>query len=162
VGTLWRAAYVALGSNLSQPKERVEEALAKLAALPLRAFARSRLFGSKPMGPQQQPDYVNAAAAFLTQQDAHELLKQLLAIEQAMGRIRAERWGPRIIDLDLIHVTGLRVEAAGLTIPHPGVSSRNFVLYPLSDIAPTLEIPGVGNVQQLLERVGREGIEVLS
>jgi 2-amino-4-hydroxy-6-hydroxymethyldihydropteridine diphosphokinase len=78
-----------------------------------------------------------------------------------MGRNRQERWGPRVIDLDLIWLLGETIDEPGLTVPHPGVSSRNFVLYPLADIAPTLAIPGHGNVLELSRRAGGDGISVL-
>jgi 2-amino-4-hydroxy-6-hydroxymethyldihydropteridine diphosphokinase len=104
---------------------------------------------------------VNAAAGLLTQGSARELLARLLGIETAMGRIRRERWGPRVIDLDLIWMAGETIEEPGLTLPHPGVSSRNFVLYPLADIAPTLAIPGHGTVSALLRNAGGEGISIM-
>jgi 2-amino-4-hydroxy-6-hydroxymethyldihydropteridine diphosphokinase len=122
---------------------------------------RSRLYETRPMGPQDQPHFVNAAAGFLTQVTARELLALLLGIETAMGRKRLERWGPRAIDLDLIWMLGQPIDEPGLTVPHPGVSTRNFVLYPLADIAPTLAIPGHGNVLELALRAGDDGISVL-
>jgi 2-amino-4-hydroxy-6-hydroxymethyldihydropteridine diphosphokinase len=85
----------------------------------------------------------------------------LLGIETAMGRNRRERWGPRVIDLDLIWMLGETIDEPGLAVPHPGVSTRNFVLYPLADIAPTLAIPGHGNVSELSRRAGGDGISVL-
>jgi 2-amino-4-hydroxy-6-hydroxymethyldihydropteridine diphosphokinase len=159
---LWRPAYVALGSNLNHPGERVAEAFERLAGLPAtRLELRSRSYRTRPMGLQGQPDYVNAAAGLLTQLAARELLDGLLEIERSMGRDRQERWGPRIIDLDLIWTTGATIDEPGLTVPHPGVSERNFVLYPLDDIAPTLLIPGHGRVMDLKSRVSGEGILVL-
>jgi len=122
---------------------------------------RSRLYHTRPMGPQDQPHFVNAAAGLLTQLSARELLRLLLAIEIAMGRNRQERWGPRVIDLDLVWMQGDAIDEPGLTVPHPGVSTRNFVLYPLADIAPSLVIPGHGIVSNLLRGVGDEGISVL-
>jgi 2-amino-4-hydroxy-6-hydroxymethyldihydropteridine diphosphokinase len=113
------------------------------------------------MGPQDQPYFVNAAAGLLTQLSARELLGGLLGIETDMGRQRQERWGPRLIDLDLIHMPGEILDEPGLTLPHPGVSTRNFVLYPLADIAPTLAIPGHGNVLELLQKSGDGDISVL-
>ena len=113
------------------------------------------------MGPQDQPDFVNAAAGLLTQRTAQELLDGLLQIERAMGRNRQERWGPRVIDLDLVWMPGKTLDEPHLTLPHPGVSSRNFVLYPLADIAPALAIPGHGRVSDLMLRVGGDGISVL-
>jgi 2-amino-4-hydroxy-6-hydroxymethyldihydropteridine diphosphokinase len=161
-GSSWRPAYVAVGSNLNQPLRQVGDAFERLAALPdTRLELRSRIYLTQPMGPQDQPDYVNAAAGLLTQLGARELLDALLAIERSMGRRRRERWGPRIIDLDLIWMHGARSGEPGLTLPHPGVSERNFVLYPLADIAPTLMIPGHGRVLTLKSRVGAGGISVL-
>ena len=92
---------------------------------------------------------------------ARELLAGLLGIEQAMGRNRQERWGPRVIDLDLIWMLGEPIDEPGLTVPHPGVSTRNFVLYPLADIAPALAIPGHGKVLELKHSAGGQGISVL-
>jgi 2-amino-4-hydroxy-6-hydroxymethyldihydropteridine diphosphokinase len=89
------------------------------------------------------------------------LLAVLLDIERSMGRNRHERWGPRVIDLDLAWMVDAAVNEPGLTVPHPGVSIRNFVLYPLADIAPTLTIPGIGTVLDLKRRVGGDGISVL-
>jgi 2-amino-4-hydroxy-6-hydroxymethyldihydropteridine diphosphokinase len=161
-GVLWRPAYVALGSNLGDPRERIEDAFERLATLDRsRLVARSRIYRSRPMGPQDQPEFLNAAAGLLTTRSARELLDDLLAIERAMGRRRTERWGPRVIDLDLIWIVGTPIAEPGLEVPHPGVRERNFVLYPLADIAPTLVIPGCGRVSELMERVGAEGIGVL-
>jgi 2-amino-4-hydroxy-6-hydroxymethyldihydropteridine diphosphokinase len=158
----WRPAYVAIGSNLNHPQSRVLEAFERLATLPAtRSLLRSRLYKTQPMGPQDQPYFVNAAAGLLTELTARELLERLLGIEQAMGRHRQERWGPRVIDLDLIWMLGEPIDEAGLTVPHPGVSTRNFVLYPLADIAPSLAIPGHGNVLELARRAGGDGISVL-
>jgi 2-amino-4-hydroxy-6-hydroxymethyldihydropteridine diphosphokinase len=140
----------------------VHEAFERLTALPsVSSLQRSRLYLSAPMGPQDQPPFVNAAAGFVTQWGARELLEQMLGIEQLMGRQRQTRWGPRIVDLDLIWMVDAAVDEPGLTVPHPGVSMRNFVLYPLADISPALLIPGLGNVQALLRGVGSHGISVL-
>jgi 2-amino-4-hydroxy-6-hydroxymethyldihydropteridine diphosphokinase len=159
---LWRPAYVAIGSNLNHPRERVSEAFERLAALPAtRLELRSRLYRSRPLGPQDQPYFVNAAGGLLTELSARELLDALLGVERAMGRDRHERWGPRIIDLDLVWMIGEAIEEPGLNVPHPGVSTRNFVLYPLADIAPTLEIPERGRVLDLKLRAGDDGIAVL-
>ena len=113
------------------------------------------------MGPQDQPDFVNAAVGLLTQRSPQELLAQLLDIERGMGRNRRERWGPRVIDLDLLWMVDAVVDEPGLKVPHPGVSIRNFVLYPLADIAPTIKIPGMGTVLDLKRSVGGDGISVL-
>ena len=158
----WRPAYVAIGSNLNQPRQRVAEAFERLATLrESRLELRSRIYLTRPMGPQDQPDFVNAVAGLLTQLPARGLLEALLDIERAMGRNRQERWGPRIVDLDLIWMTGAVIDEPGLTLPHPGVSERNFVLYPLNDIGPTLAIPGHGRVMDLASRVSSDGTTVL-
>ena len=161
-GSSWHPAYVAVGSNLNQPLRQVGDAFERLAALPdTHLEVHSRIYLTRPMGPQDQPDFVNAAAGLLTRLGARALLDAMLEIERAMGRRRQERWGPRIIDLDLVWLHGDVIDEPGLTLPHPGVSERNFVLYPLSDIAPTLMIPGHGRVMDLKSRVGGGGISVL-
>ena len=157
--SLWRPAYVAIGSNLDRPRAQVVEALKRLEELPAtHSVLQSPLYASRPMGPQDQPRYVNAAVGLLTQLCARELLSKLLSIERSMGRIRHERWGPRIIDLDLLWMVDSVIDEPGLTVPHPGVSTRNFVLYPLADIAPTITIPGHGLVHELKLAVGGDGI----
>jgi 2-amino-4-hydroxy-6-hydroxymethyldihydropteridine diphosphokinase len=161
-GSSWLPAYVAIGSNLDQPRLKVDDAFNRLAELPdTRLELRSRIYLTRPMGPQDQPDFVNAAAGLLTRLGARDLLEALLAIERAMGRRRQERWGPRIIDLDLVWMPGAVIDEPGLALPHPGVSERNFVLYPLCDIAPTLMIPGHGRVVDLKSRVSGDGISVI-
>jgi 2-amino-4-hydroxy-6-hydroxymethyldihydropteridine diphosphokinase len=162
MSVLWRPAYVAIGSNLGSPRDRVLEAMERLAALSAaNTLLRSHQYLSRPMGPQAQPYFVNAAAGLLTQLSPQQLLAVLLDIERSMGRNRRERWGPREIDLDLVWMVDAAVNEPGLTVPHPGVSIRNFVLYPLADIAPTLMIPGIGTVLDLKRRVGGDGISVL-
>jgi 2-amino-4-hydroxy-6-hydroxymethyldihydropteridine diphosphokinase len=157
----WRPAYVAIGSNLNDPRARVEEAYERLARLPdTRLETHSRAYHSRPLGRQDQPDFINAAAGLLTRLPARELLTALLAIEREMGRDRRERWGPRIIDLDLIWIIGAPIDEPGLQVPHPAAAQRNFVLYPLGDIAPTLAIPGLGRVSQLMHEVGTAGLSV--
>ena len=108
----------------------------------------SGLYRNPPMGPAGQPDYVNAVAGLLTRLAPENLLSELSNIEQRMGRQRqpAGRWGPRVIDLDLLLYGDQMIEAPNLSLPHPGISERNFVLFPLLDIAPELAIPGQGKV----------------
>jgi 2-amino-4-hydroxy-6-hydroxymethyldihydropteridine diphosphokinase len=160
--TLWRPAYVGIGSNLQSPRDRVLEAIERMSALETtRVVLRSQLYLTRPMGPQDQPDFVNAAVGLLTQLAARELLVGLLGIERSMGRDRQERWGPRVIDLDLLWMVDSAIDEPGLTVPHPGVSTRNFVLYPLADIAPTIKIPRVGLVLDLKRDAGGDGISVL-
>ncbi len=160
--TFWCPAYVAVGSNLNHPRDRVLEAFDRVSALPQTSgVVRSRLYLTRPMGPQDQPDFVNAALGLVTRLTPRGLLDELLGIERAMGRNRQQRWGARLIDLDLVWMPGEARDEPKLTLPHPGVSSRNFVLYPLADIAPTLAIPGHGNVLDLVHKAGDYGISIL-
>jgi len=160
----WRPAYVALGSNLDDPARQVEAAFGQLAAIPgTRLVLRSRLWKTRPMGPQDQPDFVNAVAGMLTQLDARALLDSLSGIERRMGRVApAVRWGPRVIDLDLLLVGDELRQEPGLTLPHPGLHQRNFVLYPLAEIAADLWVPGHGRVAALRSKVPGEGLEAFS
>jgi 2-amino-4-hydroxy-6-hydroxymethyldihydropteridine diphosphokinase len=159
---LWRPAYVGIGSNLDSPRERVLEAIERMTALDAtRIELRSHLYLTRPMGPQDQPNFVNAAAGLLTQLEPKDLLSGLLDIERSMGRHRVEHWGPRIIDLDLLWMVDSSIDEPGLTLPHPGVSRRNFVLYPLADIAPSIKIPKFGQVLDLKRDAGGEGISLL-
>jgi 2-amino-4-hydroxy-6-hydroxymethyldihydropteridine diphosphokinase len=120
------------------------------------------LYASRPFGPVAQPDYVNAAAGILTQLSAPELLAALRALEAAFGRpAQRERWGPRVLDLDLLGFARERRTETELTLPHPGIVERNFVLYPLADIAPDLELPGLGRVTELKARVTSAGLTLL-
>lgn len=161
---LWRPAYVSLGSNLSDPRQQVEAAFAALAvSAGMRLILRSSLWKSRPMGPQDQPEFVNAAAGLVTTLEPAELLGELQAIERKMGRTEpAVRWGPRLIDLDLLLVGDLQCDEPGLRLPHPGLHQRNFVLYPLAEIAAELWVPGHGRVQALKQGVAGEGIEPLT
>jgi 2-amino-4-hydroxy-6-hydroxymethyldihydropteridine diphosphokinase len=160
----WRPAYVALGSNLADPTAQVTAALARLRGIrATRLIAQSRLWASRPLGPQDQPDFVNAVAGLLTQLDARELLQELKALERAMGRSDPViRWGPRSIDLDLLMLGSDQLDEPGLRLPHPGVHERDFVLYPLAELAPELWIPGRGRVGTLARRVINRGIVPLS
>jgi 2-amino-4-hydroxy-6-hydroxymethyldihydropteridine diphosphokinase len=154
-------AYVALGSNLAEPARQVERALEALDALPgTRLMLRSSAYRSRPMGPVEQPDFVNAAAALLTQLDPVTLLRELKALEARLGReVPVVRWGPRRIDLDLLVHGDSRRDAPDLHLPHRGLAERAFVLVPLADIAPELMVPGVGRVSALLRRVDAGALE---
>jgi 2-amino-4-hydroxy-6-hydroxymethyldihydropteridine diphosphokinase len=122
----------------------------------------SRLYASRPFGPVAQADFVNAVAGVLTQLEPLALLDELLAMQIAMGRpAQHERWGPRVIDLDILAYAQERSTGERLTLPHPGIVERNFVLYPLSEIAPDLELPGLGRVAALAAGVTSEGLTPL-
>ena len=147
----WTPAYVGLGSNLDDPARQLDAAMAGLARIPdTLLIAASPRYRSKPVGPQDQPDFLNAAASLLTRLDAPELHAALRALEVALGkRPPPVRFGPRRIDLDLLAFGSGRLELPDLEVPHPRLHERAFVLYPLSDIAPALWIPGRGRVATL-------------
>ena len=161
---LWHPVYIGVGSNLDDPPAQVLRAFEKLAGLPrTKVILTSPIYRTRPFGPVDQPEYANAVAGLLTQLGPHELLEQLQSIEAAQGRPRREdrqRWGPRIIDLDMLVYGRERSQDPQLTLPHPGIVERNFVLYPLADIAPDLDIPGLGRVTELKGRVTSAGLKV--
>lgn len=150
-------AYVGLGSNLDDPERQLRRALRALTELPHTQFvAHSGLYRSAPLGGLDQPDYLNAVAALDTHLSAAALLAELLAIEQRQGRVRgAQRWQPRTLDLDLLLFGEQQLQDATLTVPHPGLPTRAFVLYPLCEIAPGLVIPGLGELAALIAQCPR-------
>jgi 2-amino-4-hydroxy-6-hydroxymethyldihydropteridine diphosphokinase len=160
---VWTPAYIGVGSNLSDPRAQVLAACARLAQLPrTRLVLTSPLYASHPFGPVAQPDYVNAVVGLITQLQSAALLRELRNLEAACGRpAQHEHWGPRIIDLDLLSYDHERRAESDLTLPHPGIVERNFVLYPLADIAPDLDLPGLGRVAELKGRVTAAGLRVL-
>jgi 2-amino-4-hydroxy-6-hydroxymethyldihydropteridine diphosphokinase len=157
---LWHPAYVGLGSNLDDPVVQVRRAFAALATIPdTRLVRESSLYGSRPMGPVPQPDFINAAAGLLTRLEAADFFAHLRALERQLGRMPPrERWGPRRIDLDLLVFAQLRIDTPELQLPHPGIVERNFVLYPLAEVAPELPVPGCGQIAELLARINPEGL----
>lgn len=156
-------AYIGLGSNLDDPHTQVSRALDELATLPrTRLLASSSLYRSAPLGPQDQPHYINAVAAVETELSAAVLLTELQRLEAGHGRQRgALRWGPRTLDLDLLLYGQQCIDTPDLCVPHPGLSRRNFVLYPLHEIAPELVVPALGAVAELVAACGSEGLEKL-
>jgi 2-amino-4-hydroxy-6-hydroxymethyldihydropteridine diphosphokinase len=144
-------AYIGIGSNLDDPAAQVGRACEALAGLPRTDLvACSALYRSAPMGPPDQPDYVNAVAALATGLEPLSLLDALQAVENRHGRVRGRRWGERVIDLDLLVYGDARIDAPRLRVPHPGLAQRAFVLVPLAEIAPDLVVPGVGRVRDLV------------
>lgn len=145
-------AYIGLGSNLEQPVEQLQSALAAMDAHPrLRVRKVSSFYRNPPMGPQAQPDYINAVAEVEVDMKPEDLLDALIVIENDHGRQRkGERWGPRVLDLDILLYGEEYIETTRLTIPHAGIAKRPFVLKPLQEIAPDLVVPGHGSVENLL------------
>ncbi|HID48274.1 MAG TPA: 2-amino-4-hydroxy-6-hydroxymethyldihydropteridine diphosphokinase [Chromatiales bacterium] len=143
--------FIGLGSNLDRPEKQITTALKRLEELPqTQLMKRSSLYLSPPMGPSEQPDYINAVALLDTGLLPLALLDELQAIERAHGRQRTQRWGARTLDLDLLLYGDEAIDLPDLRVPHPGIAERAFVLEPLAEIAPTQEVPGLGRVQDLL------------
>lgn len=157
-------AYIGLGSNLATPIEQINTARQAIAQLKrVDEVVFSSLYSSPPMGPQDQPDYVNAVMCVKTELSAMELLKKLQAIENEHGRIRGERWGARTLDLDLLLYGEQQINIADLIVPHPGITERAFVLYPLQEIAEQdLVVPGKGLLKNLLEQCPLDGLQRIS
>jgi len=155
-------AFVALGANLDDPTAQVTAAFGELAALPqTRLIKRSSLYRSAPVGYREQPDFINAVAQIETALAPRALLAALLAIEHSHGRVREFRNAPRTLDLDLLLYGGLQYHESGLTLPHPRLHERAFVLVPLAEIAPAVRIPGHGTAADLLRTVDTGGVEKL-
>ena len=155
--------YIGLGANLTAPMAQLQRAVVALQQLPdSQLVAVSSFYGSKPMGPQDQPDYVNAVAAIDTRLLPEQLLDALQQIEQQQGRVRkAERWGPRTLDLDILLYGDHVISTERLTVPHYGLREREFVLYPLYEIAPTLSLPDGTVLSSLLAQVPVNGLQKL-
>lgn len=155
-------AYIALGANIGDPVATVRAAVDALAGLPgLRLLQASSLYRTAPVGLQDQPDFINAVARTETDLAPHALLDALLSLEARFGRIRQERNGPRSLDLDLLLYDGLALDTPSLTLPHPRLHLRAFVLVPLAEIAPDLAIPGRGTVAAWLPAVANQAIQRL-
>ena len=156
-------AFVGLGSNLDDPLSQLQRAVNALEALDgIRLVQSSAFYRSRPMGPQDQPDFINAVVEIETALSPDALLDQLHAIEQAQGRVRERHWGPRTLDLDLLLYGDETIDSERLTVPHPGLPERAFVLYPLAELAPALVVPGRGRVDALAARLDRDGLERLA
>lgn len=155
--------YIGIGSNLNDPVARVKEAVEELEMLPDSILvSRSSLYSSTPMGPVDQPDYVNAVVAIDTLLSAEDLFQALVAIEDQQGRERdTERWGPRVLDLDLLLYGKRKISTAELTVPHPGMHERDFVIVPLAEIAGNLVIPGKGPLTTLINTCENHSLKKL-
>ena len=152
-------AYVGLGSNLEDPVRQVQRGFEELARLTgTRLLKQSSFYRTAPVGKADQPDFVNAVALLQTTLAPADLLGHLLAIEARHGRVRAERNGPRTLDLDLLLFGDQIVRATGLEIPHPRMHERAFVLLPLAEVSPDAVIPGHGRVIELLASVADQRV----
>lgn len=159
-------AYIGLGANEGDPRRQVEEAIARLAATEeIELLQASSFYLNPPLGPADQPWYVNAVIQVRTRLTPEELLRVLHRVEQELGRVRRERWGPRVIDLDLLLYDGVILSGPDLTLPHPEMHRRSFVLAPLAEIAPQAWHPTLQKTaSELLEKLDprdRESLERL-
>lgn len=147
--------YVALGANLGDPLQQAENAIAVIEQIPQTSVIKiSPFYRSKPLGPQDQPDYLNAVIKIITELSPLALLKALQTIELNLGRVRkANRWGPRTLDLDILLYDNQVIQSEELTIPHYDMYNREFVLYPLFDIAPDLILPNQVPLKILINKV---------
>ncbi|KAF3982200.1 MAG: 2-amino-4-hydroxy-6-hydroxymethyldihydropteridine diphosphokinase [Methylococcales symbiont of Hymedesmia sp. n. MRB-2018] len=154
--------YIGLGSNLQQPKQQIKQARLAIAKQKnIKEAGFSSLYTSPPMGSQDQPDYVNAVMKIVTSLSAIKLLRVLQSIEHQQGRVRkAEQWGARTLDLDLLLYGDQQIEHPDLIVPHVGLTERAFVLYPLQEITQTdLHIPSKGMLKHLLAQCPLKGLE---
>ena len=153
-------AYIGLGSNLEQPVAQITLARIAIASITgVQELAFSSLYHSLPMGPQDQPDYVNAVMGVKTDLLPMALLRSLQAIENDQGRLRiGERWGARTLDLDVLIYGEQEIDVPDLTIPHKGLEERSFVLYPLFEIAPQIIVPGKGSITDLIAKCPLSGL----
>ena len=146
-----KTAFVGIGSNLGDREENLRRAVDLLSKEDgIAVTAVSEIRETEPVGPVEQGPFLNGAVRIETAVGPRELLDRLLAVEQRLGRVREERWGPRTIDLDLLLYGDEAVDEPGLTVPHPRLHERRFALEPLADLAPSLEIPGKGPISELL------------
>ncbi|MBD3670841.1 MAG: 2-amino-4-hydroxy-6-hydroxymethyldihydropteridine diphosphokinase [Gammaproteobacteria bacterium] len=151
--------YVALGSNLQQPNLQLDFAIKAMSGLDAtRLISQSSYYRSRPMGPQDQPDYLNAVAELETGLEAEALLDRLQAIEMEQGRERTRHWGPRTLDLDILLFGDEVIDSERLKVPHPGLFQRNFVLYPLHEIRPGLIFPDGQSLAELIENCPADGL----
>jgi 2-amino-4-hydroxy-6-hydroxymethyldihydropteridine diphosphokinase len=157
-------ALIGLGGNLGDVRERLDAAIVALDALPgVIVTDRSRFYRTPPWGHTEQPDFINAAIAIDTTLSATALLEVLLATERDFGRVRdGERWGPRTLDLDVLAYGDATIDQDRLTVPHPRIAERAFVLLPLADIAADTVLPGLGRVSDLLAAIDSDGCTPLA
>ena len=157
-----RRAYIGLGANLQDPPAQLRQALALLdQSAGIHLVAKSSFYRSAPLGPGGQADYCNAVCAVDTELTPGRLLTRLHEIERHMGRERPPvRWAPRLIDLDLLHYERIKLKTSRITLPHPELQRRNFVVVPLAEIAPDLELPGLGRMDALARQLGRDGLSI--
>ncbi|NOT11038.1 MAG: 2-amino-4-hydroxy-6-hydroxymethyldihydropteridine diphosphokinase [Methylococcaceae bacterium] len=157
-------AFIGLGSNLENPEAQIQSAHRAIADLDgVEELAFSGLYQSVPMGPKDQPDYINAVMAVKTSLPPQVFLRCLQSIEHQQGRVRdGQRWGARTLDLDLLIYGDQQIQTPDLTVPHPGIAERAFVLYPLHELTSQIQVPGMGKITDLLEKCPASGLKRLN
>ena len=154
--------YIGLGSNMESPKQQIKSAIKSIEGIAaIQILGVSSLYKSKPIGPQNQDDYINAVAKIGTDLKPHELLECMQGIENGQGRIRKKRWGPRTLDLDILMFGDEIIKDDKLTIPHSDIENRSFVLAPLAEIDFNCLIPGKGMARDLLAIIGQDDLEII-
>ncbi|WP_262508897.1 2-amino-4-hydroxy-6-hydroxymethyldihydropteridine diphosphokinase [Ursidibacter maritimus] len=159
--TTLHTVYIALGSNLENPLEQLQQAVRSLQTFAIN-LSVSPFYGSKPLGPQDQPDYVNAVVKFDTDLTAIELLDKLQSIENEQGRVRLRRWGERTLDLDILLYDAQQIQTERLTVPHYDMHNREFVIVPLYDLTPDLQLPNGQKLSELCQQFKNHQMVVLS
>ena len=156
--------FLGIGSNLDDPLSQLKKAVESLKHVKNSKLINvSSFYSSAPMGPQDQPDYINAVVEMTTSLNAEQLLDELQKIENKQGRVRSQRWGARTLDLDILLYGNELINTKRLTVPHIGIRDRSFVLYPLSDLVDMdFDIPGLGKMSILLAACPMDGIKRLS
>lgn len=157
-------AFIGLGSNLNDPEQQIKRAIKAINTLTTTKITQlSSLYFSRPMGPKDQPDYMNAVAQISTSLSPLSLLDELQNIENKAGRIRKDnRWGPRVLDLDILVFDNSAINSERLVVPHYGLKEREFVLLPLLEIAPSLTLPCGDTIKYLSDRIDSNGLKVHS
>lgn len=152
--------FIGLGSNLDDPQTQILTAIDDIKKLDnTRLIKQSSLYHSPPMGPQDQPDYVNAVVEVDTGLSPHVLLDNLQKLEQKHGRIKKRHWGERTLDLDILLYSNLMIDDERLNVPHPGLTERAFVVYPLAEIAADITIPGKGDLATIKQHCPLDGLK---
>ena len=158
-----KKVYIGLGSNIGQPYIQIKEAMQALNALPsTKIVCDSGYYKSRPMGPKDQPDFVNAVVELQTSLLPDELLEHCQMIEQQQGRVKKRHWGERTIDLDILLYADVEMETDKLEIPHPGIAQRDFVYLPLLKLNPEIIIPGAGMLKNIVLLDEKKSEDVLS
>ena len=161
---VYRRVYIGLGSNLGESVNYLNNAVQSLCSLDQISHLKlSSFYRSKPQGPQNQPDYINAVAQFDTNLEAHQLLSILQQIEQDNGRKRnGQRWGARTLDLDLLLYGNIIIKTATLIVPHPWICERSFVLYPLKELSPDLIFPNGKTLAECILKISADDLQIIS